>query len=148
MTQPLAMLLAFLAGVGLAAQIPLNVQLRQGVGHPTLSAFISFSLGALVLGLYVLATRVPWPAAATLAQVPWWAWLGGTLGALYVSATIVLGPKLGAGLFVVLVIAGQLAAALTIDHFGWLGAAPQPLNPWRVAGAALAVLGVVLIQRH
>ena len=143
-----AMLLAFAAGVGLAAQIPLNVQLRHGVGHPTLSAFASFTLGAALLGLYVLAARVPWPSFAQVAQIPWWAWLGGTLGACYVSATIVLGPKLGAGLFVTLVVAGQLAAALVIDHQGWLGAAPQPVNAWRVAGAGLALLGVVLIQRH
>lgn len=142
------MTLAFLAGVALAVQIPVNVQLRLGVGHPTISACISFVVGALVLAVYVLVARVPLPSAAALVAIPWWAWLGGALGAYYVSSSILLGPKLGAALFVTLMIAGQLVAALAIDHLGWLGVAAQPINAWRLAGVGLAAAGVYLIQRQ
>jgi transporter family-2 protein len=142
------MLLALLAGVALTLQIGINVHLRQGVGHAAIAAFISFLVGALVLLAYALATRLSWPSWSTVLQIPPWAWVGGVLGAFYVGSTIALSPRLGAALFVVLVVAGQLLAALVMDHMGWLGATAQPINAWRAAGAALVVAGVFLIQRH
>lgn len=147
MNHLLACLLAALGGVGLASQIGLNVQLRQGLGHPALAAFVSFAVGATVLGVWALLARVPLPAGSALAALPPWAWLGGVLGAYYVVTTILIGPKLGAGMFVVLVIAGQLAAALAIDALGGLGGTPQPVTAMRAAGAGLALAGVWLMQR-
>jgi transporter family-2 protein len=142
----LAAVLAVLAGAGLSAQIAVNVHLRQGAGHPAIAAFISFQVGALILLAALLVARLPWPSLAELSKVPVWAWTGGLLGAYYVFSTIALAPRLGAALFVVLVIGGQLVTALTIDQFGWLGKV-QPLDPWRLAGVALVVLGVTLINR-
>ena len=147
MPYALACALAALAGGGLTAQIGLNVQLRQSLGHPVLAAFVSFSVGALILGLVALAMRAPLPAGQAIAGAPAWAWFGGFLGAGYVLATIMIGPKLGAGLFVVLVIAGQLTAALLIDQLGLLGGAAQPISAARALGAALALAGVWLVQR-
>ncbi|MDB5095969.1 MAG: family transporter [Cyanobacteria bacterium RYN_339] len=143
----LAGLLAVLAGAGLSAQIAVNVHLRQGAGHPAIAAFISFQVGALILLAALLATRLPWPSLADLARVPFWAWGGGLLGAYYVFSTIALAPRLGAALFVVLVIGGQLTTALAIDQLGLLGAKGPPLDAWRLAGAALVVAGVVLLNR-
>lgn len=139
--------LAALAGVGLTVQIGLNVQLRQALGHPAIAACASFTVGALILAAFVLAARLPMPTLAAAAQAPAWAWLGGLLGAYYVAATIMFGPKLGAGLFVVLVVAGQLSAALVVDQLGWLNGQVQPVTPMRAAGAALALAGVWLMQR-
>jgi transporter family-2 protein len=143
----LAGLLAVLAGAGLSAQIAVNVHLRQGAGHPAIAAFISFQVGALILLAALVAARLPWPAPATLLRVPPWAWTGGLLGAYYVFSTIALAPRLGAALFVVLVIGGQLATALAIDQLGLLGTKGQPLDPWRLAGAALVLAGVALLNR-
>jgi transporter family-2 protein len=146
MSQALACFLAALGGVALSVQIALNVHLRQGLGHALLAGCVSFIVGALTLGVAAGVLRVPLPAPAAVAQIPWWAWLGGILGAYYVSTTIVLGPRLGAGLFVVLVVAGQLVSALVIDQLGLLGPAVPPA-PGRLAGAALALAGVWLMQR-
>jgi uncharacterized membrane protein YdcZ (DUF606 family) len=44
-------------------------------------------------------------------------------------------------------VVGQLATALTVDHFGWLGFPQQPLTLVRLAGAALLFGGVLLITR-
>jgi len=41
---------------------------------------------------------------------------------------------------------GQLAAALVLDSFGWLGAPRAPLNVWRVVGVVLVFAGVLLVQ--
>jgi len=86
--------------------------------------------------------------AGSVATVPTWAWFGGLLGATYVAATTVLGPKLGAASFLALTLAGQMVAALLVDHFGVIGFPQSPLTPTRLLGTALLVVGVLLIMRR
>ena len=57
------------------------------------------------------------------------------------------GPKIGALLFTVMILAGQLGAALLLDHFGWAGFREAPLSLGKLAGLGLVIAGVVLIQR-
>jgi transporter family-2 protein len=80
--------------------------------------------------------------------VPGWAWLGGLLGAGYVAVTTVLGPRLGAATLLALTLGGQMAAALLVDHYGVIGFPQNPVTPARLAGAALLVLGVILVMRR
>jgi transporter family-2 protein len=47
---------------------------------------------------------------------------------------------------IALLIAGQLAAALIVDHFGWLGVPVRPVNPYRVLGGGCLLAGVLLIR--
>src|SRR5262249_27251247 len=94
-----------------------------------------------------LVTRTSMPAAATAARVPWWGWLGGMLGATYVVSAVVLAPRLGATLFVGVLGAGQLTAAVILDHFGWLGFREQRVTAWRLAGVACLLAGVWLVKR-
>jgi transporter family-2 protein len=141
------LLLAFFAGAVAPVQAGVNSQLRAWVGHPAWAALASFTVGTLSLLVYYLALRLPWPAASTLARTPWWAWLGGVLGAFYVLSSVVVAPRLGAAVLIGLVIAGQLLASLVLDHFGLVGFARHPLNVWRVIGALFLLTGVVLIRR-
>jgi len=55
-------------------------------------------------------------------------------------------PALGAATLFALVIAGQVLAAVTLDHFGAFGLTPHPISAARVAGAALLIAGVILIR--
>jgi transporter family-2 protein len=80
--------------------------------------------------------------------VPWWGWTGGLLGALYIAASVVLAPRLGAAVLVASIVAGQLAAALVLDHFGLIGFAQKSVTPVRACGAVLLFIGVYLIQRR
>jgi bacterial/archaeal transporter family-2 protein len=140
------MLLALAAGAVLPLQAGLNGQLRSHLGSPFVAALVSFSAGTLLLLAVVIALRTPWPTNAS--AVPWWLWgIGGTLGVGYLIMSIVLPPMLGVALTFGLIVAGQLALSLTLDHFGLLGFAQHAINPWRVLGAALIVAGVVLIRK-
>lgn len=105
--------LAFVAGILLPVQAAINATLRAPLGHPTLAALVSFVLGTLSLSLYVLAARVPLPA--TLSGIAPYQWTGGVIGAIFVSLTVVLAPKLGTATLFGLVICGQLLAALVLD---------------------------------
>jgi transporter family-2 protein len=104
-------------------------------------------MGAVALVLLIVGLRTPVPERAAFAAVPWWAWLGGLLGAFYVASSTVVAVELGATTLLGLALLGQLATALVIDHFGWLGLPVNPLTWSRVAGVALLGLGVWLVSR-
>ena len=137
----------FLAGSALAVQFSVNAQLRTFVGGPVVAAAISFLIGTLALVVASLVFRQSWSLATAVASAPWWVWAGGMLGAFYVLATVILIPRIGAATTVGMILAGQVVAAVLIDHFGWLRVPMHELTFPRVAGAALVVVGVALVQR-
>jgi transporter family-2 protein len=139
--------LALSMGVLLAVYLPVLSQSGRIVGSPILASIINFVVGllALVLLAIVGGSRL---TPAGLAAVPAWAWLAGLLGAGYVAATTVLGPRLGAAVLLALVLCGQMAAALLVDHYGAIGFPRNPVTAVRLIGAALLVVGVLLIMRR
>lgn len=140
--------LALLAGTVVSLQLGVNTQLKNYLGDPVYAALVSFLVGSFCIVGFIIVRRIPWPELGRIAEGPWWIWIGGVFGAFFVVASILLAPKLGAAVFLGLTILGQLVASLVMDHFGLLGFEHQPLNLWRCVGAALLVLGVVLIRSH
>lgn len=139
------LLAALLGGAVLPVQVAINTLLRRYVGEPMQVTFVSYLAGTLAsLGICFFA-RYPFPAATALAQTSWWMWIGGCLGTLYVWSTIFATPKIGAALALALTIAGQMIAALFLDHYGAIGLTKYAASPTRIAGAVLVVLGVSLI---
>lgn len=143
----LFVLVAMVVGVALPLQAGINAELRVWLGHPVQAAFVSFAVGTLALSTLVLAMRLPWTAAEPLAQAPWWVWFGGLLGVVYVSMTIVLAPRLGAATMLSAAMAGQLMGSLVMDHYGIVGYSVRSISAGRVLGAALLVIGVLLVHR-
>jgi bacterial/archaeal transporter family-2 protein len=143
----LAYALGLIAGFGLTAQVAMNSQLRKFLQSANSAALVSFLVGGLALAALVIGTRAPLPSRDTLASVPVWAWFGGLLGAFYVASSTVVAAELGATTLLALALAGQLATALVIDHFGWLGMPVNPITLTRVTGVVLLAIGVWLIAR-
>jgi len=143
-----AMTLAALVGASLAIQIGLNAMVRVQLGHPVTAAVANFAVGIVCLLAFAVMARVPLPALAQVSSAPPWIWLGGLLGALYVGSGIVLGPQLGAGMFMALTVAGQLVAALVLDHYGLLGFPVRPVDLGRIVGVGLVIAGVVVLARQ
>jgi transporter family-2 protein len=143
----LSYLLGIVAGFGLTAQIGMNSELRRVLHSSNTAALVSFLVGTVALVAFLVATRTPLPARDALAAVPLWAWFGGIMGAFYVAISTVVATELGAASLLGLALLGQLAAALLVDHFGWLGFPEHPITLTRVAGVALLGLGVWLMTR-
>ena len=143
----LVYLLGIVAGFGLTLQIGMNSRLRTLLQNANTAALVSFLVGTVGLMAFLLATRTPLPDRGTLASVPWWAWLGGLMGAFYVAISTVVASQLGTASLLGLALLGQLAMALAADHFGWMGLPVHPITLTRLAGVALLGAGVWLVTR-
>jgi len=139
---------AVLLGALLAMQPLINAVLAGVVGSPAvataISIFVAF-LGALML-LAVMGTGAGLSRAA-LASVPWWAYLAGFIGTLFVGGAIVIAPVTGALVFFVCIVAGQLLGATLADHIGAFGLEIRPVSALRIAGLALVLIGAVMVQK-
>ncbi len=137
-------LLAIVVGAGLTLQVGMNATIGTTVGSPLLASVLNFVIGTVALGAVALASGARL-APGTAATVPAWAWFGGLFGAAYVASVTVLGPRLGAVALLALVLLGQMAAALVVDHFGIVGFPEHAISLSRLVGVVLLVAGVVLV---
>jgi transporter family-2 protein len=145
MPKSLLIVLTLLIGAVLPIQAALNGRLMRAFGQPVVGALISFATGTILLLLYAVYTRASFnPALAQ--QTSWFHWLGGLIGAIYVTGIIMLIPRLGAGLAFSLAVSGQLLMSLLMDQFGILGVPVNPVTPAKLLGLAMLVGGVFLIR--
>jgi bacterial/archaeal transporter family-2 protein len=79
-------------------------------------------------------------------DAPWWAWVGGLLGAFYVTATVVVPVRIGAAAFFGILVAAQLVTSVLVDQFGWVGFPQREVSPLRLVGVGLLVAGALLVR--
>lgn len=139
------LLIAIIAGGAIPVQVAVNTLLRRSVGEPMQVTFVSYLAGTLASLVICFFARYPLPTSTSLAQTSWWMWTGGCLGTLYVWSTIFVTLRVGATLALALSVAGQMIAALFLDHYGAIGLAKYSASPTRIAGVVLVVLGVSLV---
>jgi bacterial/archaeal transporter family-2 protein len=135
---------ALAAGSMLPLQAGVNAILARWVGGAVPAALVSFAVGtAALLAVALVFAR---PGVERAGDAPAWVWIGGFLGAFYVAGAIVTAPRLGAVLFLAVLLAGQFLSSLVVDHFGWIGFEEHPITPGRLVGVALLAAGVLLIR--
>jgi len=139
--------LALAAGMSVVVQQILNANLRTQLNSAVWSGLTSYVVGVLCMAALALALREPVPSVGAIARIPWWAWSGGLFGAIFIGISILVAHQLGAAALIALLVAGQMLAAIVLDHFGWLGLMQRPLDLPRVIGVCLLVGGVILIRR-
>ncbi|WP_339933334.1 DMT family transporter [uncultured Brevundimonas sp.] len=141
-----AMLAVVFGGAATALQAPTNAKMMTAVGSPVNAAFVSFAVGTAALGILAVMLQSR-PDMAASRALPWYAWVGGLYGAIFVVAATWGVPRLGVATTITLMVAGQLLLSLVLDHFGVMGVPKQPLNLSRIAGVALVLAGVLLVRR-
>ncbi|HYF22344.1 MAG TPA: DMT family transporter [Caulobacteraceae bacterium] len=141
-----AVLVVLISGTLVALQAPTNAVVARAVNSPVNAALVSFAVGtaALLVAAFVLRVR---PDLAAVKGLPWWAWLGGLYGAVFVAAAAFATPRIGVAATLTLLVAGQLVMAAALDHFGALGVPRQEITPLRLLGLALVAGGVLLVRR-
>ncbi len=139
--------LATALGITVAFQPLMNAVLARAIGSPFGAAAISISVAVLGAVAMVAVTGRGEMTRANLAMVPWWVYLAGFIGTLFVAGGVVIAPITGAQLFFISVIAGQLIGATVADHFGLFGLDVRTVSLERLIGLVLVMGGALLVQR-
>jgi bacterial/archaeal transporter family-2 protein len=126
---------------------PMNNALRKALINPWLSSLVSFLPIVAFLSVVLFCLPRPLPTLASLNGMPWWAPLGGLIGAFAVVAGLIFVADVGAGAFAGLTITANILMSLIIDKYGLFGMEVHQLTPGRMAGALLMVGGIALIAR-
>ena len=134
------------AGISVAVQQAVNGGLRAALNSPAWAGFASYIGGLLTMVVVVVAMREPIPSWKLVSATPWWAWSGGFFGGVFILLLILLLPSLGAATLLALVVAGQMSAAVVMDHFGAFGLTQHSVSISRLFGVALIIGGVVLMK--
>jgi len=139
-------IIALISGAFLPIQAGLNTRLGKAVESPVHASLISFIVGAFAVLLYSTLTKqhVAW---AGLRMAPAYVWVGGLLGAFYVTSIILAFPRIGPALTFGIVVAGQMIMSILLDHFNILVAQQHSVNVWKLLGIVLIVTGVVIIRK-
>ncbi len=141
------MLAAVAAGAMITIQPPLNAIVARHVGSALAATSISILVAFLCSLVALLVAGFGRVAPATIAAVPWWAYLGGVAGAVFVGSGVIIAPMTGALAFFVCIVAGQLIGSTVADHYGSFGLTVREISGPRVLGIALVLAGAVLVSR-
>lgn len=133
------------AGLLQAMGPPMNGALRQSLINPWVATLVSF---VLIVALFVIVAAIfprPLPTAEGLSRMPWWAPLGGIIGAVAVVTGLLFVDRVGAGPFAAMTVSANLVMSVAIDHFGWLNVPDHAITPLRALGVGVLIAGVALI---
>jgi transporter family-2 protein len=144
---PALLAFALCAGCLLAVQASANQQLNRAVGTPYGASTVQLTAAAVALALLALATGSIGAVALIPGVEPWWLLLAGTASPLYITAGILLFPRLGALVAVGLFVTGQVFASIVLDLTGLLGVPRQPPGVGIALGALAVLVGVTVVVR-
>lgn len=133
--------LATLAGVLVGVSRQVNGRLSLSTS-PLVSSFWNHVVGFGLLTVIGLGLGGLIPASA--AAAPWYAYVGGPLGVVFVAAGSWLIPRIGATNTALLIIGGQMISGVALDL---LSAAPRPILTSAI-GVAMILGGMALTQRR
>ena len=136
-----------LGGALLSIQSPLNAMLGRAVGSPVNAALISFLVGTAAMSIVAASQRAA-PDGSAIRGLPWYAWVGGLCGAVFVTAAAYAAPRIGVATMLTLAVASQLIVAVALDHAGAFGITPHPVSAGRVAGLVLVILGAIVVRKY
>lgn len=131
---------ALIAGILIGLSRQLNGRLAMST-TPLIASFWNHLVGFVFLtGLGLVLGNLILPGAA---DAPWWVYLGGPIGVVFVTAGSWLIPRIGAVNSALLVIGGQMVSGVIFDLVR-----DAPMTFWASAlGVALILAGVALTQR-
>jgi len=138
------LVLAALGGSAITVQAGLNAQVGRMLGHPLWATLVSLTVSVISIVPILVIFRVTPPNLSSFDSAPWWVWLGGALGAFFITVALMTAPELGAVVFVSAVVMGQTIASILLDQFAIAGFPSRPVTLWRLVGAVLVVIGVLI----
>lgn len=143
----LVLLLVFVSGAMTSFQHGMNRKFSTLAGNSIHGGILNFVVGlAAVLLFWAVLARGMLPNREAFTPSPWWMWLGGVCGGVYVCVAVFALPRIGSAYYVSALVIGQLLAATFIDHYGLMGLDAKPLTIGKGIGLALMVGGLLCMK--
>lgn len=136
-----AILLALLAGILVSLSRQINGRLALST-TALIASFWNHIVGFVVLSVIGLALGNLWPAGAL--DAPWYAYLGGTIGVIFVASGSWLIVRIGATNTAMLVIGGQMVSGVLMD----IARGNNDNIPASALGVLLILAGMALTQKR
>ncbi|WMS41412.1 DMT family transporter [Acuticoccus sp. MNP-M23] len=144
--QPVYLLLGLGVGAVMALYLPLVGTMGRALGSPVLATVPFFIVGLSTALIATVATGQV-SDLSRIRSLSLWLPLTGIGAFLMIVGSAHLIPRIGASLFFVVVVAGQLLVGAVVAHYGLLGSATVPLTLQKLAGLALVITGAWLAVR-
>jgi transporter family-2 protein len=137
----LIILIGLAGGVAVGLQSPLASMISQrlGVFESIFIVHIGGAIAALIPLLFIGGGKL-----GNWRSVPWYTLAAGVFGLVVIGAISYMIPRIGVAGSIITIVAGQLLVGTILDQFGWLGAAERTLDPTRILGLAVVLVGVWL----
>lgn len=141
-----AVLAAVTAGALTSVQQAINGRTNVVTRQPVSTTWVNFVFGTLGLAVAVgIGVAIQGTAVTAPTTGPWWMYLGGALGVVFIMTAAWAVPRYGVLVFALVSIAGQLSSALIIDLVAPVGTATVQ---WTlVAGIVLTFAAVLSAAR-
>lgn len=139
--------LAILAGAMTAYQPLINAKLNLHLSSPIWTSFVSFAVGTVILFVIALFMSGGKLTSLDTNGLKWWMFIGGALGAFFVTVAIYIVPHLGVAAMICLFVAGQLVTAAILAHYGILADIARPITVQKFIGMSLLAVGAIITVR-
>jgi transporter family-2 protein len=137
-----AITLAVFAGSAVGIQRALNGQINSFSKKSFATSQLNFITGtAFLLLLLVLRSAFTDHSIINFASGPWWVFLGGSIGVVYIAFTALVVQYLGVLEFTLFSVGGMLVGSLLLDLL--LPTHGTQISPYLIAGIFLTYLGVI-----
>jgi transporter family-2 protein len=131
------------AGAIVGVQRALNGQINESTHQSFATSWLNFIMGTaflfifLVIGVLINRTEI-----VALPSGPWWMYMGGTIGVIYIAFTSTIVQHLGVLTFTLISVGGQLAGSLLIDLYS--PTQGVQISTYLVTGIVMTYLGVLV----
>jgi len=146
------MILLYIIGIVAGMVVPFQTSINSRLSLYTKSSFyastISFATGTIFLVLinFIFNPHIFSTYYISHQSLSYLWFVGGMLGVIFLTGNLLLLPRLGASLTVVMTVAGQIIMGVTIDTFGWFGADQEPFTIFKVLGILFLIFGIILMN--
>lgn len=137
--------LALLMGTLLAIYLPMISRSATYLGSAPMANVPFFGVAFVSSILIAVTTGSRLEQFQRIGTVPWWLLTAGIMSACMIIGSTYLIPRIGIGLFVVLLVSGQIIAGMVFGYIGIFGVPATPLTVGKIIGAALIIAGVYLV---
>ena len=138
-----AVIFGCFAGAIVGVQRALNGQINESTHQSFATSWLNFIMGTTFLFILLsIGVAINHAEIVALPSGPWWMYMGGTIGVIYIAFTSTIVQHLGVLTFTLISVGGQLVGSLLIDLYS--PTQGVQISTYLVTGIVMTYLGVIV----